>query len=67
MKQYTDAYEFLFDKLSEQEDVVAHHLVNGKASGIEEYKRLCGFVEGLRYAKETIKDLQERQEQDADE
>jgi hypothetical protein len=65
--QYTNEYDYLIGKLTEQEGVVAHHLVNGKASGIEEYKKLCGFVEGLRCAKEIIKDLQERQEQDADE
>jgi len=64
---YSTAYEYLTAKLDEQENVVAQHLVAGKASGVEEYKRLCGFVEGLRYAKETIKDLQKRQEQDADE
>jgi hypothetical protein len=65
--QYTNEYDYLIGKLTEQEDVVAHHLVNGKVYDIEEYKKLCGFVEGLRYAKEIIKDLQTRQEQDADE
>lgn len=65
--QYANEYDYLIGKLTEQENVVAQHLVNGKVYDIEEYKRLCGFVEGLRYAKETIKDLQERQEQDADE
>lgn len=65
--QYSNAYEYLIAKLDEQENVVAHHLVNGKVQQLEEYKRLCGFVEGLRFAKETIKDLQKRQENDADE
>jgi hypothetical protein len=65
--QYTNEYDYLIGKLTEQEGVVAQHLVDGKAIDIEEYKRLCGFVQGLRFAKETIKDLQERQEQDADE
>ena len=67
MKKYQNAYEYLIGKLIEQENVVAQHLVDGKVSGIEEYKRLCGFVEGLRYARETVKDLENRQEQDADE
>ena len=65
--QYANEYDYLIGRLTEQENVVAHHLVNGKVYGMDEYKRLCGFVEGLRYARETIKDLQERQEQDADE
>jgi hypothetical protein len=65
--QYTNECDYLIGKLTEQEDVIAHHLVNGKVYDIEEYKKLCGFVEGLRYAKEIIKDLQTRQEQDADE
>jgi hypothetical protein len=64
---YTTEYDYLVSKLDEQETVIAQHLINGKAAGIEEYKRLCGFVEGLRYAKEIIKDLQKRQENDADE
>jgi hypothetical protein len=64
---YTNEYDYLVSKIAEQENVIAQHLVNGKAAGIEEYKRLCGFVEGLRYAKEIIKDLQKRQENDADE
>ncbi len=67
MSQYNNEYEYLIGKLTEQENVIAQHLVNGKVAAIEEYKRLCGFVEGLKYAKETIKDLQKRQEQDADE
>ena len=65
--QYSTAYDYLIGKLTEQEDVVAQHLVNGKVYDIEEYKRLCGLVEGLRFAKELIKDLKNRQEQDADE
>ena len=65
--QYTNEYDYLIGKLTEQENVIAQHLVNGKVVGIEEYKRLCGFVEGLRYARELTKDLQKRQEQDADE
>lgn len=64
---YSTAYDYLTSKLTEQEDVVAQHLVNGKVYDIEEYKRLCGLVEGLRFAKELIKDLKNRQEQDADE
>ena len=65
--QYSNEYDYLMGKLTEQEGVIAQHLVAGKAAGVEEYKRLCGFVEGLRFAKEIIKDLQKRQEQDADE
>ena len=67
MKKYHNEYEYLTGKLTEQESVIAQHLVDGKVSGLEEYKRLCGFVEGLRYAKQIILDLKYRQEQDADE
>lgn len=65
--QYSNEYDYLIGKLTEQEGVIANYLVDGKVFQIDEYKRLCGFVEGLRFAKEIIKDLQERQEQDADE
>lgn len=65
--QYSNEYDYLIGKLTEQEGVVANHLVDGKVYDIEEYKRLCGLVEGLRFAKELIKDLHKRQEQDADE
>ena len=67
MKKYHNVYEYLTGKLTEQEDVIAQHLVNGKVHEIEEYKKLCGYVEGLRFAKQTVLDLKYRQEQDADE
>lgn len=62
----TDLFDYLIAKFSEQEAVVAQHLVAGKASGIEEYKRLCGLVEGLTFAKEIVKDIKKRQEDDAE-
>jgi hypothetical protein len=61
-----DLFDYLIGKFSEQEAVVAQHLVAGKASGIEEYKRLCGLVEGLTFAKEIVKDVKKRQEEGAE-
>lgn len=67
MKQYANDYDFLTAKLDEEVESVKDYLVGNKAVDIEEYRRLCGVVQGLTLAKEIMKDLQKRREQDADE
>ena len=67
MKQYVNDYEYLIKKLDEEVESVKAYLANNHASGIEEYRRLCGVIQGLTLAKEVMKDLQKRREQDADE
>jgi hypothetical protein len=65
--QYTDVYDYLLTDFTKQQETVGAQLMNGRVASMEEYRRLCGLVQGLEYAKETVKDLQKRQENDADE
>ena len=67
MKQYSNDYEYLTARLNEEIESVKEHLAGNNASSIEEYRRLCGVVQGLNLAESIIKDLAERREQDADE
>lgn len=46
---------------------VTAYLAGNSAKDIEEYRRLCGVVQGLHLAEDIIKDLAKRQEQNADE
>lgn len=65
--QYRTEYEYLTSKLDEEVESVKSHLANNSARDIEEYRRLCGVVQGLTLAKDIINDLAKRLEQDADE
>ena len=65
--QYTNVYDYLIADFTKQQESVGTQLYNGRVSSMEEYRRLCGLIQGLEYAKETVKDLQKRQEHDADE
>ena len=67
MRRYTNEYEYLIGRFDEEVESVKSHLANNSARDIEEYRRLCGVVQGLTLAKDVIKDLQKRREQDADE
>ena len=64
---YSNAYEYLIADFTKQQDTIGVQLSNGRVTSMEEYRRLCGLIQGLEYAKETVKDLQNRQERDADE
>lgn len=64
---YSNAYEYLIADFTKQQDTIGVQLSNGRVASMEEYRRLCGLIQGLEYAKETVKDLQNRQERDADE
>lgn len=67
MRRYTNEYEYLIGRFDEEVESVKSHLANNSARDIEEYRRLCGVVQGLTLAKDIVKDLAKRLEQDADE
>ena len=67
MKKYQNAYELLISKLIERQEEVGAHICTGRLASFEEFRALCGFIDGLKYAEELIRDLEKRQEQDADE
>jgi len=61
------SFEYLNDKLSERCVEIEQHLGSGAAKTYDEYQKLCGFIQGLEYAKQLISDLADRMEIDADE
>ena len=60
---YSNALEYLESKLQEERDLIVGTLIQGKLDE-GEYKRLCGALQGLDVAKNHIKDLAKRIEQD---
>ena len=60
---YSNALEYLDTKLKEERSLIVDTLIQGKL-GEGEYKRLCGALQGLDLAKNQIKDLAKRMEQD---
>lgn len=60
---YSNALEYLDSKLQEERSLIVNTLIQGKLDE-GEYKRLCGALQGLDVAKNHIKDLAKRIEQD---
>ena len=58
------SFEYLNDKLSERCVEIEQHLGSGAAKTYDEYQKLCGFIQGLEYAKQLISDLADRMETD---
>jgi hypothetical protein len=67
VKHYDNVYDYLISKLVERQEEVASHICTGRLADHQEYRSLCGFIDGLKYAEELVRDLAKRQEQDADE
>lgn len=61
--RYGNALEYLDSKLQEERSLIIEALIQGKLDEAE-YKRLCGALQGLELAKNHIKDLAKRIEQD---
>lgn len=47
-------------KFREQMNELADHLALGSAQDIEEYRKVCGMIEGLAWAEREIIDMEER-------
>jgi hypothetical protein len=60
---YSNALEFLDSKLQDERILIVETLIQGKLDE-GEYKRLCGALQGLDLARNHIKDLAKRMEQD---
>ena len=58
------SFEYLDSKLDERRIEIEQHLGRGAAKTYEEYQKLCGFIQGLEFAKQLISDLAERMEKD---
>jgi hypothetical protein len=47
-------------KLRDQMNEITDHLAVGTAQDMEEYRKMCGIIEGLAWAEREIIDLEER-------
>ena len=65
--QYSNQYEYLLGHFDEEIVLITRYLASNSATGIEDYRRLCGVIQGLNLAKNIVNDLAKRQEDDADE
>lgn len=60
----SSSFEYLNSKLDERRIEIEQHLGRGAAKTYDEYQKLCGFIQGLEFAKQLISDLAERMEKD---
>jgi hypothetical protein len=60
---YSNALEYLDTRLQEERMLIVETLIQGKLDE-GEYKRLCGALQGLDLAKNHIKDLAKRIEEE---
>ena len=60
---YSNALEYLDTRLQEERTLIIDTLIQGKLEE-GEYKRLCGALQGLDLAKNHIKDLAKRIEEE---
>jgi hypothetical protein len=59
---YTTSLEYLKSKLEDERSNIVSFLSQGTLKDIEEYRRLCGIIQGLDAAKVLINDLEKRME-----
>lgn len=59
--------EFVLSKLEERSNELQSFVAQGSIKDFTEYHKLCGVIQGLTFAKETITGLAKRLETDDDE
>lgn len=64
---YSNPLEYINSKLDERRIEIEQHLGRGSAKDYPEYQKLCGVIQGLEFAKQTVLDLAQRMEHDEDE
>ena len=55
-----DAFSLLRKKLRKQMNEIADHLARGSAKDMEEYRKMCGIIEGLAWAEREVIDIEDR-------
>lgn len=64
---YNTPLDYINSKLDDRRKDVERHLGDGAAKDFPEYQKLCGFIQGLEFAKSITADLAQRMEHDEDE
>tara|TARA_R110002020_G_C16060662_1_gene755418 strand:- start:121 stop:309 length:189 start_codon:yes stop_codon:yes gene_type:complete len=55
-----DALSLLRKKIRDQMNDLADHLAVGSAKDIEEYRKVCGIIEGLAWAEREVIDIEDK-------
>ena len=55
-----DAFSLLKKKLRQQMNEIADLLSLGSAKNMEEYRKMCGIIEGLAWTEREIIDLNDK-------
>ena len=55
-----DVLLLLKRKIRVQMNDIADHLALGSAQDMEEYRKMCGIIEGLAWAEREIIDIEDR-------
>ena len=55
-----DVLSLLKKKIRDQMNELADHLAIGAAKDMEEYRKVCGTIEGLAWAEREVIDLEDR-------
>ncbi len=55
-----DVLSLLRKKIRDEMNELADHLAVGSAQDIEEYRKICGMIEGLAWTEREIIDIEER-------
>jgi len=60
MQMSDDILSLLKKKLRGQMNELADHLAVGSAKDMEEYRKICGIIEGLAWAEREVIDIEDR-------
>ena len=60
MSDSDDVLSLLKKKLRDQMNEIADSVSIGSAQNIEEYRKMCGIIEGLAWAEREILDIEDR-------
>ena len=60
---YSNALEYLESKLKEERTLIVESIIQGNMNE-GEYRRLCGALQGLDLARNYIKDLAKRMDEE---
>lgn len=55
-----DVLSLLKRKIRDQMNELADHLAVGAAQNMEEYRRICGTIEGLAWTEREVIDIEDR-------
>jgi hypothetical protein len=55
-----DVLSLLKKKIRDQMNDLADHLAVGSAKDIEEYRKVCGIIEGLAWTEREVIDIEDK-------